>query len=86
MSEINVYVCRSKAIAKNYHQALQEKTIEKEARVQAQQRLETVESQIKRLKTKADRFKKKNESVQELRRSLNELTTIKETHDRAEKR
>ena len=55
MSEINVYVCRSKAIAKNYHQALQEKTIEKAARVEVQQRLEAVEMQARTIKEAHDR-------------------------------
>ena len=50
-----MYVCRSKAIAKNYHQALQEKTIEKAARVEVQHRLEALEMQARTIKEAHDR-------------------------------
>ena len=74
-----MYVCRAMAYATNYRQALEEKKSEKTARVKAQKKLKAAQSQIKK-------FKKKDESVQELRRSVNQLSSIKEAHDRIEER
>ena len=70
---------RAAATAINYRRALDEKNIEKEAKVQAQKTLQAVEIQLQRFKSKA-------ESVHELRRNVNVLATIKQSRDRAEER
>ena len=56
-----------------------DKNKEKEAKVQAQKKLQAVVTKLKR-------YTNKDERVQELRRSVNDLTTTKEAHDRAEER
>ena len=56
-----------------------EKDTEKADKIRAQKKLQLTESQLKR-------YKKKAESVQELKRNINDLKVIKETNERADER
>ena len=70
---------RAISSAANFQEALEENKSEKAARVKTQKQLKAAQSQLKK-------FKEKDESVQELRRRVNELSSIKGAHDRVEER
>ena len=75
----NIIVCRGKAAAANYRQALLEKDAVKEAKLAAEVKLKAATTQLKHLREKDD-------SLQELRRRVNDLTGIEAERDRAQER
>ena len=75
----NIIVCRGKAAAANYRQALLEKNAEKEAKLE-------VESKLKAARIKIKHYQKNKESLQELRRRVNDLAGIEAERDGAVER
>ena len=79
LSPTNIIVCRGKAAAENYRQALLEKDAVKEAKLEAEYKLKAAGAQLKH-------FREKDASLQELRRRVNDLTGIEAERDRAQER
>ena len=69
-SRTTYYVCRAKAAQKNYKAVIAEKISVTESAKAMREQLQATAKQLKR-------FQQKNESVQELRRSVNEMAAMK---------